>query len=305
MTSSPISPKRSTPPDPPTGAARTATGARLALLPLRFPIDLRLTVASHGWAHLAPWRWDETTGVLARDERIGNTVGTIAIVQRDPATIVVDIAGLPIDALPESLRRAGRWLSADWDPSAALAALGDDGALIRRGGGRLLRCSSFFEDFVKTVLTINTAWSSTRRMTAALIAEPGGGTFPPPEAVLDYGEEQLRERARLGFRAATVTRATRRMIEDGVIDHDGEGWPDYDYLLGLHGIGPYAAAHCRLLLHDFSRIPVDTVVTSYLRDRHAVDPASFAASRARWGDYLALGYRLERLREKLAAAPTY
>jgi 3-methyladenine DNA glycosylase/8-oxoguanine DNA glycosylase len=302
MTSLPISAKRSTPPDRRVAVAMPAPASGAAVLPLRFAVDLRLTVASHGWAHLAPWCWDETTGVLARDERIGNAVGTVAIAQRGPATIVVDIAGLPTDALPESLRRAGRWLSADWDPSAALAALGDDGALIRRGGGRLLRCSSFYEDFVKTVLTINTAWSSTRRMTAALIAEPGRGAFPRPEAVLDYGEQQLRERARLGFRAATLIRATRRMLDDGVIDHDGEGRPDYDYLLGLHGIGPYAAAHCRLLLHDFSRIPVDTVVTSYLRDRHAVDPASFAASRAQWGHYLALGYRLERLREKLDAA---
>jgi 3-methyladenine DNA glycosylase/8-oxoguanine DNA glycosylase len=304
MTSSPISRKRSTPPELPGATATPAAGAGAPVLPLRFPIDLRLTVASHGWAHLAPWRWDEAAGVLARDERIGNAVGTVAIAQRDPATIVVDTAGLPTDALPESLRRAGRWLSADWDPSAALAALGDDGALIRRGGGRLLRCSSFFEDFVKTVLTINTAWSSTLRMAAALVREPGGGAFPAPAAVLDYGEVRLRERARLGFRAATLIRATRRMLDDGVIDSDGEGRPDYDYLIGLYGIGPYAAAHCRLLLHDFSRIPVDTVVTSYLRDRHAVDPASFAASRAEWGDYLALGYRLERLREKLDNAPT-
>jgi N-glycosylase/DNA lyase len=168
----------------------------------------------------------------------------------------------------------------------------------------MLRGSSFYEDLVKTVLTINTAWSSTRRMAAALVAEPGEGAFPTPTAVLDYGEERLRERAKLGFRAATVMRATRRLLEDDAIDRDGEGRPDYDYLIKLYGIGPYAAAHCRLLLHDFSRIPVDTVVTAYLRQRHAVDPASFAVSRAHWGDFLALGYRLERLRQKLEAAPT-
>jgi hypothetical protein len=40
-----------------------------------------------------------------------------------------------------------------------------------------------------------------------------------------------------------------------VIDASGEGPPerlDYDYLVSLKGIGPYAAAHCRVLLHDFS-----------------------------------------------------
>ena len=166
----------------------------------------------------------------------------------------------------------------------------------------MLRCSSFYEDFVKTVLTINTAWSSTCRMAAALVAEPGGGAFPGPEAVLDYGEARLRERAKLGFRAPTVIAATRRMLEDGTIDRAGDGRPDHEYLLALSGIGPYAAAHCRLLLHDFSRIPVDSVVTAYVRERHASDPAAFAASRAAWGAYLALGYRLARLREKLDAA---
>ena len=54
-----------------------------AMLPLPWPIDLALTVASHGWAHLAPWRWDPETGRLARRERIGGRLGTIAIRQPD------------------------------------------------------------------------------------------------------------------------------------------------------------------------------------------------------------------------------
>jgi hypothetical protein len=95
------------------------------------------------------------------------------------------------------------------------------------------------------------------------------------------------------------------MLDDRVISASGEGSPEqlaHDYLIGLKGIGPYAAAHCRLLLHDFSRIPVDSSVLAYLRERHGCDPAAFAASRAAWGPYLALGYRLTRLREKLEAA---
>jgi N-glycosylase/DNA lyase len=271
------------------------------LLPLEFPIDLRLTVASHGWAHLAPWRWDRDTGILARRERIDGTIGTLAIRQRDMAAILIDNAGFGSSAGPEIRRCVRRWLGADWDPAEAVIMLPEHSAFIRRGGGRILRCSSFYEDFVKTVLTINTAWSSTCRMAAALVAEPGGGAFPFPETILDYGEGRLRERAKLGFRAVTLFTATRRMLEDGVIDRDGGGQPDYDYLIGLPGIGPYAAAHCRVLLRDFSRIPIDSVVTAHLRQRHETDPVTFAESHARWGAYLALGYRLIRLREKLDA----
>lgn len=195
-----------------------------------------------------------------------------------------------------------RWLSTEWEPSAAIAALPQTGGLIERGGGRMLRGSSFYEDFVKTVLTINTSWSSTCRMVSALVAEPGDGAFPGPKAVLDFGEARLRERAKLGFRAPTLISATRRMLYDEVITAAGEGSAEqleHDYLIGLRGIGPYAAAHCRVLLHDFSRIPVDSSVLAYLRERHGCDPAAFAANRSSWGPYLALGYRLTRLREKL------
>jgi hypothetical protein len=178
-------------------------------------------------------------------------------------------------------------------------------ALIERGGGRMLRGSSFHEDFIKTVLTINTNWSATCRMVAALVAEPGGGGFPGPAALLDYGEDRLRERAKLGFRARTVIGATRRMLEDGAMTPSGEAIKDrleHEYLISLAGIGPYAAAHCRVLLHDFSRIPVDSSVVAYLREEHGCDPAAFAADRSSWGDYLALGYRIARLREKLERA---
>lgn len=272
------------------------------LLPLPWPIDLALTVASHGWAHLAPWRWEPETGLLGRSERIDGRLGMVEVSQRSLNAVIIHRDGFaPAD--DAAIRaRVQRWLSVDWQPAEAIAMLGGDASLIEQGGGRLLRCSTFFEDFVKTVLTINTAWSSTCRMAAALVAEPGGGGFPTPEAVLDYGEERLRRCAKLGFRAPTVISATRRMLEDGAIDAAGEGRPDYQYLIGLSGIGPYAAAHCRVLLHDFSRIPVDSVVTAHLRERHAIDPAAFVASRAGWGAYLALGYRLARLRDKLEAA---
>jgi len=277
------------------------------VLPLSWPIDLELTVGSHGWAHLAPWSWDPEAGRLCRRERIGDELGVIEIAQSGPDSMILRWDGFAPAGLPDIQRRARRWLSANWQPSSAMAVLCEDRALIARGGGRLLRCSSFYEDFVKTVLTINTSWSSTRRMAAALVAEPGEGAFPGPDALLDYGEERLRERAKLGFRAPTVVSATRRLREDGAINDRGEGGPErlgHDYLVSLKGIGPYAAAHCRLLLHDFTRIPVNSGVIAYLRERHGCDPVKFAASHSAWGPYLALGYKLGRLREKLdAGAP--
>jgi N-glycosylase/DNA lyase len=278
-------------------------------LQLAWPVDLGLTVASHGWVHLQPWRWDAETGTLSRAERIGSQFGTIAVRQRDPSTLEISSAGFGPAARDEVLFRTARWVSADWSPAAAVAALSagfaDEAALIARGGGRLLRCSTFYEDFIKTVLTINTSWSSTERMSAALVAEPGGGAFPLPEMLVDYGEERLRRIAKLGFRAPVVASATQRMLDEGVIDKSGHGDPerlDHDYLTSLKGIGPYAAAHCRMLLHDFSSIPVDSVVVAHLRERHDTTPEAFIAARAECGIYLGLGYRLMRLKEKFQVA---
>src|SRR5437870_3326290 len=218
---------------------------------LPWPIDLSLTVASHGWVRLEPWQWESANGTLARIERIGGRLGRVALRQTAPRALAVGFDGFPASALPEVLRRAGRWVSVDWDPADAVAALtgggfADEAALVAAGGGRLLRCSTFYEDFCKTLLTVNTSWSGTCRMNAALVAEPGGGAFPLPEAVLDYGEERLRSVAKIGFRAPTLVAATRRLLDDGVIDQDGHGNEarvDHDYLTGLKGIGPYAAAH--------------------------------------------------------------
>ena len=280
-----------------------------ARLELPWPIDLGLTVASHGWVHLEPWRWDAATGTLSHIERIGDRIGTLSLRQRGPTMFAASWEGFADSDTGELMRRVRRWVSADWNPNPAISALGagfaDEAALIARGGGRLLRGSTFYEDFIKTALTVNTSWSGTCRMTAALVAEPGGGAFPSPEMLIDYGEERLRGIAKLGFRAPVVVSATWRMLDDGTLNAAGHGSEErlnHDYLLGLKGIGPYAAAHCRMLLQDFSRIPVDSVVVAHLRERHDTDPATFIAARAECGPYLGLGYRLMRLKEKFQVA---
>src|SRR5262249_5284963 len=64
-------------------------GSTSALLELAWPIDLALTVASHGWVYLEPWRWESETGTLSHPERIGGAAGTIHMTQRNPATLAI------------------------------------------------------------------------------------------------------------------------------------------------------------------------------------------------------------------------
>src|SRR5947207_15918799 len=213
------------------GARRrtTSRASADAELSLSWPIDLGLTVASHGWVHLEPWRWEPETGTLSHAERIGGRAGMIAVRQRDLTKLVVSWSGFPRRTEAEILRRAGRWVSAEWSPEAAVAALApsfpEEAALVARGGGRLLRCSTFYEDFIKTLLTVNTSWSGTCRMVSALVAEPGGGAFPLPEMIMEHGEQRLRLIAKLGFRAPVAVLATERMLADGLINAEGNGVP--------------------------------------------------------------------------------
>lgn len=262
------------------------------------PVDLAGTVGSHGWVMLAPWQWDGQW--LVRNERFGARPVPISVRQSGPEALEVNWPDdMPLDGKAVE-RRVGRWLSLDWDASGFLdLAAGLDpelAALVQTGGGRFLRGSTFFEDFSKTVCTINTTWSQTIRMVAGLVAV-GGGAFPTPAQLLAVETEELTSTCRLGFRARTLIGATSRMLADGIMDDEGQtgpGGPPHDYLLSLKGIGPYAAAHCRMLLHDFSRLPIDSVVTAYLAAK-GLARDDFAGHFAPWGHYAFLGYKLRRL----------
>jgi N-glycosylase/DNA lyase len=198
---------------------------------------------------------------------------------------------------PDQIRaKVNRWLSLDWDAgqfrSLAIKMDLSIADYIGAGGGRFLRGSSFYEDFVKTVCTINTSWTQSKRMVANLV-RLNDGLFPSPSRVLSIGEKHLKQRGKLGLRAPRLISATKKLLADGLISPRGEcveAALTYEYLLSLSGIGPYAAAHCRVLLHDFSRLPVDSEVTHYLLSK-GVTRDAFTA----WGEYSFLGYKVGRI----------
>ena len=267
-----------------------------------YPVSLHSTVRSHGWVMLAPWGWDDSSYVLWRSDRLSSgRVARIQAAQPDAARIEVAVEGdsLSDSDVDEATGLVKRWLSLDWDPAEAIAAArkvdAEAANTVERGGGRLLRCSTFYEDFVKTVCTIQIAWSGSRRMVTALVGA-GGGLFPTPARVLELGDAGLRELG-VGFRARALAEGTETMLDRGLIDQDGRataGPVSYDDLIALWGIGPYAAAHMAVLQHDFSRIPVDSEVTSYCRDRYGIGPKEIDEHFEPWGDFRFLGYRLTK-----------
>ena len=263
-------------------------------------VSLRMIVESHGWVSLEPWKWDAEREVLSRTDLLGVPT-TIAVTQGGLRVIKVRVEGEGSPAAGTVEAIVGRWLSFDWDPADAIEAASkvdiDAADLIRAGGGRFLRGSNFYEDYLKTVCTVQINWAGTKRMASRLVHEIGEGYVPTPLQIMDAGEAALRERASMGFRAKGIMVSTERLLDDGLVDESGvaaEKALTYDVLIALHGIGPYAASHLRVLLNDFSRVPVDSEVTSYFRERHGIGPKEVEPYLERWGEYKFLGYRLSR-----------
>ena len=263
-------------------------------------ISLRMTVQSHGWVALEPWKWDEEAGELSRTDLLGGPT-KITVTQSGPRVVGVRVEGDGNADMSAVEATVQRWLSLDWDPTDAIEAASevdsDVADVIRQGGGRFLRGSNFYEDYLKTVCTVQINWAGTKRMAGRLVQEIGGGFVPTPVQVLDAGEAALRERASMGFRAKGIMVSTERLLKEGLVDESGvgaEGLLTYEALIGLHGIGPYAASHLRVLLQDFSRVPVDSEVTKFFRERHGIGPKEVEGFLDRWGEYKFLGYRLSR-----------
>jgi len=270
-----------------------------------FPTSLRHVVMSHGWVNLAPWHWDEFNNELSRTERLetGRSV-LVKLCQSGPRffRIQVDAEALGEFERKDIESRVNRWLSLDWDPQPSIdkaMVLNRHIALyLKQGGGRFLRSSTFYEDFVKTICTINANWAYTVQMVSSLVKNLGDGTFPTPASVVESGEKFLRETVRLGFRARVVVESSQKLLARGVINNWGNltnRSPSYGDLMSLRGVGEYSANHVRMLSHDFSRVPIDSEVTRYCKERYNVEPGGIESFFDLWGDHRYLGYKISRM----------
>ncbi len=169
---------------------------------------------SHGWYDLPPFAYDSERGELA------TLVAAPAVASSGPVALrfrardgFLEARGqLPVPALRAI---ASRVFSLDLDLSGFDAALAGEPALrraLRRGGGRMLRAPTLFEDAVKMLFTTNCSWEATRGMVQRLIALAGvGGAFPTPESVAAFTPAVLSRRVRCGYRAVSLARFARRI----------------------------------------------------------------------------------------------
>ncbi len=268
-------------------------------LPADFSFDA--VVRSHGWYDLLPFVYDRDRGVLAIEGPRGATT-----FQASPGRLEVSGPG----TRGELSRLARRVFSLDLELDGLDRMLADEPALRRalaRGGGRMLRAPTLFEDAVKMLLTTNCSWAATQGMVVRLIALAGeGGAFPAPAAVARLTPAALRSRVRCGYRAPALSRFARR-VDSGRLDlsqWEKRETPAEEVraaILAEHGFGPYAAEGLLRILGRHEFFAIDSWVRMKYRQIHpgrakTVD-RSIARRYARFGDYRGLALWLDVTRD--------
>ncbi len=278
-------------------------------LAARPPFSFSAVADSHGWRQLAPFRGDgETLSYVIRlasgrvtelhlsgagDGAVVSAADDFTSVEEDEiAATVTWMLGLDQDL-------SAFYEIAAHEPKLAAAAAG--------AKGRILRSPTLFEDVVKTILTTNTIWGSTKRMVANLVslfgdplpADSGLRAFPTPAQLAATDEETLRNAARLGYRAPYVLNLAQ-CVAAGQQDLEALRTSDLPTpelrkrLLSLKGVGPYAVANLLMLLGRYDAIPIDSwalkVVSDEWHEGARVGPAEVEAAFARWGQWKGLAY---------------
>ncbi len=230
--------------------------------PGRQRFSLHRAVCSYGYFILAPNRWDVDRKVLHRPLRTREGKLFRAVIgQRRDGTLVI-----------RGDRSAPRGEHAHLrDQVARMLRLGEDFAAWRklhpparqRGFARMFRSPTLFEDMVKTITSCNVTWRNTIVMNRTMVQHVGHGGFPTPPQLADFGEQRLRDRCKVGYRADRIVLLARR-VADGELDLAGFEDPArssdevYASFLDIHGLGPYAAANLCHLVGRYDKLAIDT-----------------------------------------------
>src|SRR5215831_5319993 len=271
------------------------------------PVDFARTIVSHGVAELLPNRIDLDGPTLETTLRVTRGARTVRI-SADGERLRIEVRAGNFDTkLRETIAHMFR-LEEDLSDFYALVSGDPELDWSALGAGRMLRAPTVFEDVVKTICTTNTAWSGTRKMTAALVDNlgveaPGGAhAFPTPEAMADADIALYGDVIRAGYRGPYLkTLATD--VAEGRIDleelNDPE-LPDEEIaarLLALPGVGPYAAAHVMLTsLGRYSRLVLDSwtrpTYAKLAGARGALKDVTIERRFKRYGDWAGLAFWL-------------
>ncbi|MGB3702526.1 MAG: hypothetical protein WA997_14755 [Anaerolineales bacterium] len=277
------------------------------------PFSLNSVIHSHGWARLAPFLYvegKEDLGYIYRDKN--GRVIKLNIIENEKG-VSVDIHGKGEQHELDEITAAVKWMLALNNDFSEFYRLTKSEPKLRhveeKAQGRLLRSPTLFEDTIKTILTTNTSWTGTIRMTEALVNHfgepiPGSTTefsFPTPERISTSDEQALREITRLGYRAPYILNLARE-VASGTLDLEAlktselPGDQLHKQLISIKGVGNYAAANLMMLLGRYDYLTIDSwaikMVSQEFFDGDPISPKDVERIFEPWGKWKGLAYWL-------------
>ncbi len=279
-------------------------------LPAPASFNLPAVIHSHGWFQMTPFS-ETTERGLAYVIRLGSGKVLQFTVHADADILRVDTSSPLTPVEQAELSQVIPWMLAleqDLEEFYTLARLEPKLVkMVERKAGRVLRSPTLFEDVIRTILTTNTLWRHTLRMCRELTTRYGEPlpsdlaqhTFPTPERLSQVSEAELIELCRMGYRAPYVAELSQRVAARQL---DLEAYktstlptPELRKLLmGIKGVGGYAAANLLMLLGRYDYVPVDSwalkVVSNEFYGGEKVTPKQVQATFEKWGKWQGLVY---------------
>lgn len=276
------------------------------------PTDFSLpaVLRSHGWIEMPPF--DETPDHgLSYIIRLSTSKVLRFEVRSISNSLRIDSTDLLTEAEQSELSSHITWmLGLEQDFREFYAVAKEEPKLakmVERKAGRVLRSPTLFEDVVRTLLTTNTLWRHTLRMCRELTmrygdplpCDPDLHAFPTPERLAQLDESTLREQCRMGYRAPYMAELSQRVasgeLELEALKMSSLPTPELrKELLGIKGVGGYAAATLLMLLGRYDFVPVDSwalkVVSNEFFAGEKVTPRQVLDTFERWGKWQGLAY---------------
>lgn len=280
-------------------------------LSARPPFSFPSVVKSHGWVQLVPFAFDEASATLTYVDHLSSGRIIEYRIIGSPTGVTVQTSAKLTRSEQDEVAAKVIWmfgLEMDFSEFYALARQEPKLAKAEKNAqGRVLRSPTLFEDVIKTILTTNTLWGATKRMTANLVMQYGDPladdssrrAFPTPESLAVTTEERLRAETRLGYRAPYIL-ALARAVASGDLDLEALKAADIPTLelrkrlLKIKGVGNYAAANLLMILGHYDFLPVDSwalkIVSHEWYGGEPIGPAEVEAAFEKWGQRKGLAY---------------
>ncbi|HKZ43916.1 MAG TPA: hypothetical protein VJZ78_02650 [Anaerolineales bacterium] len=273
-----------------------------------FPFNFKTVVTSHGWCQVKPFHWREEEETLEYILELSNRRVIRLEMEGDQNGFKVKTGNLSRLERIETEQKLHWMFGTDIDLSLFYKAIKGTSQLAhakKKSMGRVLRSPTLFEDVVRTILTTNTLWSATIRMTNKLVEQFGESlpqdpelqAFPTPSRLAQTNEDNLRSETRLGYRAPYILELARR-IDSNDLDLESLKTSDLpiqelrNELLKINGIGPYAAANLLMILGRSDYLPIDSwalkVVSHEWFNGEPIKPSQVQEVFDKWGEWKGL-----------------